>query len=124
MSIAGLVAGRLGADGAELPIGQWLWKDSSVNQSECVPFGTGLGLEVPEDPTLRVLLKRLELCFDITASIVLHLLRPCVDEIDLSTRSDVRAIRIGTVVSCSNAVTYWLRVSPARFIIRDGKTNH
>lgn len=61
----------LSADSAELPIGQRLGKDSSVNQSECVPLGTGLGLEVPEDPTLRVLLKSLELCFDVAASIVL-----------------------------------------------------
>lgn len=71
MSIAGISAGPSGADSAELPISQWLGKDSSVNQSECVPLSTGLSLEVPEDPALRVLLKRLELCFDVAASIVL-----------------------------------------------------
>ena len=42
------------AYGAELAVRKRLREDSSIQQSEQIPFGAGLGLKVPEDPSARI----------------------------------------------------------------------
>jgi len=62
----------LRADRAELASSQRLREDAVVNQGESIPF-TGarvLGLEVPEDPSIGVLLKGFKLSLDVSANVI------------------------------------------------------
>lgn len=59
-------------------------KDTGVEQAEEIPLSARLGLEVPEDETLRLLLIHVELCVDVILSIGLLGLIPGVDEVDIT----------------------------------------
>lgn len=84
-----------------------------VEKSEVVPFGTCLGLEVPEDPALTALLIGVDLCSNVVPCVVSHGLVPLVDEVLGGAGADkrgreVRAIwitlRVCAIVPCTNTV--------------------
>lgn len=86
---------------------------SVIEESEVVPLGTCLSLEVPEDPSLTALLVGVDLCSDVVSCVVSHGLVPLVDEVLGSARAHkagrgIRAVgvtsRVGTIVSSSDTV--------------------
>jgi hypothetical protein len=46
------------------------WKDTSVDESKCVPLSRTLRLEVPPEPTLGLTLKGGDLSLDVTSAVV------------------------------------------------------
>lgn len=82
-----------------------LWKDTSINKSEKVPFGASLGLEVPEDPTIGHLLIHLDLSFNVLARIVFQGLIPGIDEVDRIAGPYTRCIWLITVILSPDAVS-------------------
>jgi hypothetical protein len=87
--------------------------DTIVQQSEEVPLGRCLGLEVPEDPARSLFFADVDLGADVVRGGGLEVLRPLVDEVDIRARSDVfgalvaaivRGTREGAVVAGADAV--------------------
>ena len=81
-----------------------LWENAGVEQAEEVPLRARLGLEVPEDPAAGVLLKDLELGLDVAAHVVLELVAPGFDEVDVLAGADVGRVGVGAVVAGADAV--------------------
>ena len=84
--------------------------DTIVDESEEVPLGTSLGLEIPEDPSTSRSFERVDLRLDVLRSCGLHALVPLVDEVLGCAGADVRggsALRSGVcaVVASANAIT-------------------
>lgn len=63
----------------KLPTIQRLRKDAIIQQLESIPLMRALGLEIPEDPPLRLRLKGIELRLDIASHIALHHIVPGCD---------------------------------------------
>ena len=94
-----------------------VWKDTGVQQSEKIPFSAGLGLKVPEDETLCLLLIDVELCIDVVLGIDLLRFVPTFNEIDLATGARARkASRIAALPSRANfvAIETWRTVCHCR----------
>lgn len=77
---------------------QRLWEDLVVQQPEQIPLRASFCLEVPEDPTLGFLLEDTNLCRDVELRVVLELITPLIDVIDVIARADSVTIRIPPVV--------------------------
>lgn len=95
----------LRADGVELPRAERLWEDFVFHQSEEVPLCASLGLEVPENPTSGGFFERIQLGLNVAARVVLQLLIPCIDEVDLVAGPYAWAPRIPAVIAGTNAIT-------------------
>ncbi len=79
-------------------------EDADVQQAEHIPFRTSLGLEVPKDPTLTVQLKDIQLSLDVLSHVVLELLAPRLDEIDVFARTPECAASKGPIVASSDTI--------------------
>lgn len=80
-------------------------KDVFVQQSEKIPFGASFGFEVPENPAFAEFLERTQLNLNVVACVVLQLLIPRIDEVDLVTGTYAGASGIPAVIASANAVT-------------------
>ena len=69
-----------------------------VDKSEEIPFGSGFGLEVPEDPAGGLIAVNINLRLDVVGGGLLELGRPLVDEVDIGARTDVLGGLVGAVV--------------------------
>lgn len=74
-----------------------LREDACIEQTEQVPLGGGLGLEVPPEPALCSLLEDVELGVDVVACVGLVLLGPVVDPVDVGTRAVRGGVRVAAV---------------------------
>lgn len=81
---------------------QRLREDFVVEQTEKIPLWTGFGLEVPEHPAISPLFEDSNLGRDIESSVVLELLTPLVDKIDVVTGTDSGALWIVPIISCTH----------------------
>ena len=63
--------------------------DAIINEPEKIPLGSGLGLEVPEDPALDLTLEDIELGTDIVGVRALLILVPLIDKVHIPTRADI-----------------------------------
>lgn len=93
-----------GADLAELAVRQRLREDAVIDQTECVPLGARLGLEIPEDPALGVALEGLQLRLDVSSGVILESLRPLVDVVNVGAGTDVCAAGVCAIVARADAV--------------------
>lgn len=95
-----------------------IWEHTLVEQGEKIPLGCSLGLEIPEDETLSLLLVNIQLSGDEARGVVLGVRRPRVDRIDASAlstagrstvevafpaRSFLEAVQIGSAVGHGRA---------------------
>lgn len=74
-----------------------LGEDAGVNEAEEVPLGGGLGLEVPPEPALGLLLEDVELGVDVFDGVGLVLRGPLVDVVDGGAATDIVGAEVGTV---------------------------
>lgn len=74
-----------------------LGEDAGVNETEEVPLGGGLGLEVPPEPALGFLLEDVELGVDVFDGVGLVLRGPLVDVVDGGAATDIVGAEVGTV---------------------------
>jgi hypothetical protein len=90
-----------------------LGPNTVVDETEEVPFRGSLSLEIPEDPSARLVLRDVDLGADIICCSLAQVGAPLVNEIDVGAGADicrrlvgaiVAASRKGTVVASSNAV--------------------
>ena len=80
-------------------------EDVVFEQTKEIPLCASLGLKVPEYPTAGELLEHVQLGLDIVACIVLQLLIPRVDEVDLVAGTHAWTSRIPAIIASTNAVT-------------------
>jgi len=97
--------GHLGTDGAEVARSERLREDAVVDEVKGAPLLSIRSLEVPEDPTVGVLLKDLHLGLDVATSVLLVGGVPRVDKLEAGAISDVRAAWVTSVVTSADEVT-------------------
>lgn len=97
---------RLGADCTEVARSEWLWEDTGIDETEGIPLGRCFGLEIPEDPALTVGFEGLHLGFDEAARVLLQVLAPCLDEVDVSTATNIGAAWVCSVVASADGVAW------------------
>lgn len=78
---------------------QWLREDIVIQQSEQIPFWACLGFEVPEDPSVGLLLEHTDLSRNIELCVRFELLTPCFDEIYVVAGTDTGAARVISGIS-------------------------
>lgn len=89
---------------AKLPIRNRIRKHTRVQQAEKIPLCTCLGLKIPENASLGVLLVDLQLRLDEAPRIVFEDLAPGVDEVYIGAGADVGGAGVGAVVAGADLV--------------------
>ena len=84
---------------------QRLWEDLVIKQAEKIPFRAGFGLEVPEDPSVGLLLKDGNLGSNVVLRVRFELLVPRLDEVPIVAGANPRAAGVVSSVPCSHVPT-------------------
>jgi len=90
--------------GAELPIIQRLREKPIVQKREGIPLMRTLSLKIPENPSLSLAFKGIELRFDVSADVVFCYIIPVGDVVFACAGADESGAWISAVVAGANVV--------------------